>query len=49
MDAIVNAVIELGQLAGVPTPSLAVAAACVNLLNRRIIDDGVAIRPVKRQ
>ena len=49
MHAIVNAVIELGQLAGVPTPSLAVAAACVNLLNRRIIDDGVAIRPVKRQ
>ena len=49
MDAIVNVVIELGQMTGVPTPSLAVVAACVNLLNRRITDDGVAIRPVKRQ
>lgn len=48
MDAIVNVVIELGQMTGVPTPSLAVVAACVNLLNRRITDDGVAIRPVKR-
>jgi 2-dehydropantoate 2-reductase len=48
MDAIVNVVIELGAMTGVPTPSLAVVAACVNLLNRRITDDGVAIRPVKR-
>lgn len=47
MDAIVNAVIELGQMTGVPTPSLSVVAACVNLLNRRIIEDGVAIRPVR--
>lgn len=46
MDAIVNAVIELGQMTGVPTPSLAVVAACVNLLNRRITDNRVAIRPV---
>jgi len=48
MDAIINVLIELGQMTGVPTPSLAVVAACVNLLNRRITDDGVAIRPVKR-
>mgnify|MGYP000623769186 CR=1 FL=1 len=48
VDAIVNAVIELGQMTNVPTPSLAVVAACANLLNRRITDDGVAIRPVKR-
>ncbi|MDP1536229.1 MAG: 2-dehydropantoate 2-reductase [Burkholderiales bacterium] len=48
MDAIVNAVLELGALTGVATPSLQVVAACVNLLNRRITDDGVAIRPVKR-
>ncbi len=48
MDAIVNVVIELGQMAGVATPALNVVAACVNLLNRRITDDGVAIRPVKR-
>lgn len=49
MDAIVNAVLEMGALTGVATPSLQVVAACVNLLNRRITDDGVAIRPVKRQ
>jgi hypothetical protein len=48
MDAIINVLIELGQMTGVPTPSLAVVAACANLLNRRITDDGVAIRPVKR-
>ena len=48
MDAIINVVIEMGQLAGVATPSLNVVAACVNLLNRRITDDGVAIKPVKR-
>ena len=47
MDAIVNAVIELGQMTGVATPALSVVAACVNLLNRRIVEDGVAIRPVR--
>lgn len=49
MDAIVNVVLELGEMTGVATPSLAVVAACVNLLNQRITVDGVAIRPVKRQ
>ena len=48
MDAIVNAVIEMGEITGVATPSLSVVAACVNLLNRRILDDGVAMRPVKK-
>lgn len=48
MDAIVNVVLELGALTGVATPSLQVVAACVNLLNQRIIADGVAIRPVKK-
>lgn len=48
MDAIVNAVLELGGLTGVATPTLDVVAACVNLLNQRITADGVAIRPVKR-
>ncbi|MBX9905550.1 MAG: 2-dehydropantoate 2-reductase [Burkholderiales bacterium] len=49
MDAIVNVVLELGEMTGVATPSLAVVAACVNLLNQRISVDGVAIRTVKRQ
>jgi 2-dehydropantoate 2-reductase len=47
-DAIFNAVIEMGRITGVPTPALSVVAACVNLLNRRILDDGVAIRPVPK-
>lgn len=48
MDAIVNAIIEMGRMTGVATPSLNVVAACVNLLNQRISGDDVAIRPVKR-
>lgn len=48
LDALINVLIELGQMTKVPTPSLAVVAACTNLLNRRITDDGVAFRPVKR-
>lgn len=47
LDAIINVIIEIGQFAGVKTPTLEVIAACVNLLNQRIINDGVAIRPVK--
>lgn len=47
MDAIVNVVLELGALTGVATPSLQVVAACVNLLNRRISVDGVAVKPLK--
>lgn len=47
MDAIVNVVLELGELTGVATPSLAVIAACVNLLNQRISVDDVAVKPVK--
>lgn len=47
MDAIVNAVLELALLTGTATPTLDVVAACVNLLNQRISEDRVAIRPVK--
>lgn len=47
LDSILNAVIEMGQLAGVATPGLKVVAACANLLNQRITLDGVAIQPVK--
>lgn len=48
LDAIINALLEVGQLTGVATPNLDVIAACVNLLNQRINVDGVAIKPVKR-
>ncbi len=47
MDAIVNAVLELGRMTGTATPTLDIIAACVNLLNQRISEDRVAVRPVK--
>lgn len=45
LDAIVNAVIDVGRLTRVPTPYLEFASACAGLLNRRIVDDGVAFAP----
>ena len=47
LDAIINALLEIGALTGVATPNLAVIAACANLVNQRIINDRVAIRPIK--
>ena len=46
LDAIVNAVLEIAALTGVPTPNLSVVAACAGLLSRRIETDHVAVRPV---
>ena len=45
LDAIVNAVIDVGRLTRVATPYLEFASACAGLLNRRIVDDGVAFAP----
>jgi len=45
LDALVNAVIDVARLTGVPTPCLDMASACSGLLNRRIVDDGVAFAP----
>lgn len=45
LDALINAVIDVGRLTGVATPYLEVASACAGLLNRRIVDDGVAFAP----
>ena len=47
LDAIINVLLEIGALTGVATPNLEVIAACSNLLNQRIVSDGVAVRPVK--
>lgn len=47
LDALINVLLEMGALTGVPTPNLAVVAACANMVNQRIIHDGVAIKPVK--
>jgi len=45
LDALINSVIDVGRLTGVATPYLEVASACAALLNRRIVDDGVAFAP----
>ena len=45
LDALTNAVIDMGRLTGVPTPNLEIAAACAGLLNQRITDDSVAFAP----
>ena len=45
LDALINSVIDVGRLTGVPTLYLEVAFACAALLNRRIVDDGVAFAP----
>jgi 2-dehydropantoate 2-reductase len=45
LDAIDNAVIDIARLTGVATPNLEIVAACANMLNRRIAEDGWALRP----
>lgn len=45
LDALINSVIDVGRLAKVATPYLEIASACAGLLNRRIVDDGVAFSP----
>jgi 2-dehydropantoate 2-reductase len=47
LDAINNVLLELSALTNVAVPNLTVISACVNLLNQRITQDGVAIRPLK--
>jgi 2-dehydropantoate 2-reductase len=39
-------IIEMGELAGVPTPHLRAVAACAGVLDQRIVEDGIAVRPV---
>ena len=45
LDALTNAVVDIGRLTGVPTPYLEVISALAGLLNRRIIEDGLAFPP----
>ncbi len=44
IDALVGAVIELGQLTGVPTPHIDTAYALVKLLGRTMQEERVSIR-----
>jgi 2-dehydropantoate 2-reductase len=45
LDALTNAVIDIGRLTGVPTPNLEIVSACAGLLNERIVKDAVAFAP----
>jgi 2-dehydropantoate 2-reductase len=47
LDALINVVVELGKLTDVATPALAIIATCANLLNERIVADGISIKPIK--
>jgi 2-dehydropantoate 2-reductase len=47
LDALINVLLEISTLTGVATPNLSVIAACANLLNQRITQDGLAIQSVK--
>jgi 2-dehydropantoate 2-reductase len=40
------AIIEMGELTGVPTPNLRAITACAGVLDGRIVKDGIAVRPV---
>lgn len=45
LDALVGAVIDIARLTNTPVPALQTVAACAALLNRQIVEDGVAIVP----
>lgn len=45
LDAIVNAVIDVARLTKTPVPTFETVAACVGMLNQRVVDDRVAIAP----
>ncbi|MDH3287577.1 MAG: 2-dehydropantoate 2-reductase [Betaproteobacteria bacterium] len=45
LDALVTAVIDIARLTKTPVPTLETVAACAALLNRRIVEDRVAIVP----
>lgn len=45
LDALCRSVIEMADLTGVPVPFLRAITACAGLLDRRIVEDGVCLRP----
>ena len=45
LAALNTSIVEMGRLTGVPTPFLEAIGACAAVLDQRIVDDGVAIRP----
>jgi 2-dehydropantoate 2-reductase len=47
LDALINVLLEMGEITGTPTPNLSVVAACAGMVNHKIIHDKVAVRQVK--
>ncbi|HYF17670.1 MAG TPA: 2-dehydropantoate 2-reductase [Ramlibacter sp.] len=47
LDAIVNCVIEIADLRGVPVPTLKTVAACASMLDERIRADRIGVVPVQ--
>lgn len=45
LDALDNAIVDIGRLTGIATPNLELVAACANLLNQRIVEDRWAVAP----
>jgi 2-dehydropantoate 2-reductase len=45
LDALTNAVVDIGRLTGIPTPYLEVMSALAGTLNQRIVADGLAFPP----
>lgn len=48
-DAILNAVIDIAAVTGVPVPTLKNIAACIGILDQRIRADGVAFQPIPKR
>jgi 2-dehydropantoate 2-reductase len=48
-DAILNAVIDIATVTGVPVPTLKNIAACIGILDQRIRADGVAFQPISKR
>jgi 2-dehydropantoate 2-reductase len=46
LAALNSAIIEMGEMTGVPTPHLRSIGACAAVLDQRIVTEGIAIRPV---
>jgi 2-dehydropantoate 2-reductase len=45
LDALVNAVIDIARLTKTPVPTVETVAACIGMLNRRIVEDRIALAP----
>lgn len=47
LDALINVLLEIGRITSVATPNLSVVAACCNLVNHKVMSEGLAFRQIK--